>query len=347
MALIKRGEVYHVRTQVAGVLIAKSTKTKNKRIAEQLEAKWISEIHSEVVVAKRMPITVEKAIEEFLLSRRGTAGHVNAENKLQMFSALAKLKLHEVKAADVQSIAFQLLNDEGYAISTVNTAIIYWNAVQNFCTKSNYTAGPKIKRFKGQTGRVRFLSDDEVMLLLAKLNPQNDDYREKRRAQDNLDFTVALLHTGARDREIADLKLNQIDIANNTITIHRSKGGTDTTLKMSNALSEMIKRRIAEADKPLDGLLLHGRAGNGCLFPERAKARYNNEYLGKACAKIGLKDVNLHTLRHTFACKMLRAGISIVEVQHLLGHRNLGSTMCYAHMIPNLTADRAAQVLNA
>ncbi len=42
MALIKRGDIYHVRAQVAGVMIARSTKTSNKRIAEQLEAKWIT-----------------------------------------------------------------------------------------------------------------------------------------------------------------------------------------------------------------------------------------------------------------------------------------------------------------
>lgn len=45
MSLVKRGKIWHVRTQVAGVTIAKSTKTANRRVAEQLEAKWISEVH--------------------------------------------------------------------------------------------------------------------------------------------------------------------------------------------------------------------------------------------------------------------------------------------------------------
>jgi integrase len=348
MALIKRGNIYHVRTQVAGVKIAKSTKTSNKRVAEQLEAQWISEVHSEVVIAKRRPITFEKAIVAYKESRRGTTAHRNIGNKFAIFSELSKLNLHELKTADIQNIALDAVNDHGYAISTVNTALLYWNALQNFCIKNGFTPGPKVKPLKGQTGRIRFLSDDEVTKLLNELNPSNPIYTRKRFAQDTYDFVVALLHTGARDREMADLTLSQIDIPNNTITINRSKGGTDTTLTMSNTLRAMVLRRIATAALPMIGKTLHGRTGNGFLFPERAAAtKHSNMILIDACERLSLEDVTLHTLRHTFACKMLRAGMSIVDCQHLLGHRNLASTMCYMHLVPNLTADRAAQVLNA
>jgi hypothetical protein len=86
-------------------------------------------------------------------------------------------------------------------------------------------------------------------------------------------------------------------MTNNTIAIHRSKGGTDTTLKMSKVLVEMIARRMVAEELPLkEKQTLHGRAANGFLFPERAEAKYNNEYLARACNRIGLKDVNLHTL---------------------------------------------------
>ena len=347
MALIKRGDIYHVRTQVGGQMIAKSTRTKNKRVAEQLEAQWVAEMHSEVVVAKRTPITTEKAVAAFLASRKGTAGVVNAGNKFALFNTLFKSTLHSLKTSDVQLVAYNAVHQYNYAISTVNTAILYWNALQNFCIKSGFTAGPKIKQLKGQTGRIRFLSDDEVAKLLAELNPANAIYTRKRYAQEQYDFVLALLHTGARDREIASLKLSQIDLPNNTITIHRSKGGTDTTLTMSNALRELVLRRIAAAELPMQGIALHGRTGNGFLFPERAAAiKHSNMIFHAACERLAFDDVCLHTLRHTFACKMLRAGLSLVELQHLLGHRNLTSTMCYAHLVPNLTADRAAQVLN-
>lgn len=348
MALIKRGKIFHVRAQMGGVMIAKSTKTSNKRLAEQIEAKWVAEVHSEVVVKGRKPITVDKAVAAFLEQRRGTVGYSSCEIKMRPWtSTFGKLMLHDVAAEALRSHALTLTEEEGYSVNTINVSIIYWNALQNFATKAGYTPGVKIKRLKGGSNRVRFLNEEEVEKLLAALEPSNGEFREKRKAQDNYDFTVMLLHTGAREQEIATLNLDQIDQEAGTLRINRSKGGTDTTLKMSNAVIEVIARRQIAAEMPLkEGQSLHGRTGDGFLFPERARARYNNEYFQKACTRVGLKDCSLHTLRHSFACRMLRNGLSITEVQHLLGHRNLTSTMVYAHLVPNLTADRAAQVLN-
>lgn len=183
---------------------------------------------------------------------------------------------------------------------------------------------------------------------MASLHPDNGQFREKRKAQDNYDFVTLLLATGARENEISTLKLSQIDAKANTITIHRSKGGTDTTMLMSDEVVKVIARRMVEMEKPLpEGQSMHGRAGNGFLFPERAKGRYNNEWFTRACERVGIKDASIHTLRHTFASKMLRNGIPLTEVQHLLGHRNYQSTLIYAHLVPAAVALRAVAVLNA
>lgn len=292
MPLIKRGRIWHVRTQVAGVTIAKSTKTANRRVAEQLEAKWIAEVHSEVVVAGRKPLTTEKAIAAFLESRRGTAGYESAAVKLRIFKPFHSMTIHEVSPREVQREACRLVEEDDYSVNTINVSLVYWNAMQNFLSSAGYTPGKKVKKMKGGSNRVRFLTDQEVTKLLEALDPENGHFREKRKAQDNYDFTVVLLHTGAREQEIATLKLSQIDIDRNTITIHRSKGGTDTTMGMSKELVQIVARRLVAAEQPLvEGQQLHGRADEVHLFPERAKGRYNNEYLGKACARIGLKDV--------------------------------------------------------
>lgn len=348
MALLKRNNIWHVRAQVNGVMIAKSTKTSNRRVAEQLEAKWISEVHSEVVVANRRPITVEKAIAAYLNNQRGNKGHESAQIKFRLWSELNKHMLHQVTDKELHDIARNAVDEENYSVNTINVSIVYWNALQNYAKKAGFTPGVKIKRLKGASNRVRFLTDLEEKALLEQLDPNNGLFREKRKAQDNLDFVTMLLHTGAREQEIATMTLAQIDQKNGTLTIHRSKGGTDTTLKMSNAIIELVARRMvaAEGDWP-EGRSLHGRTGNGFLFPERAEGRYNGEWMVRACNRAKLEDVSLHTLRHTFATRMLQAGINIVEVQHLLGHKNLQSTMIYAHLIPNTTADRAAAVLNA
>lgn len=47
---------------------------------------------------------------------------------------------------------------------------------------------------------------------------------------------------------------------------------------------------------------------------------------------MGLADVRIHDLRHTFASFLVNAGHSLYEVQKLLGHSDPRTTMRYAHL---------------
>jgi site-specific recombinase XerD len=51
-------------------------------------------------------------------------------------------------------------------------------------------------------------------------------------------------------------------------------------------------------------------------------------------ANAKLDDVNFHTLRHTFASWAVMRGVSLKELQELLGHSSLAMTMRYAHLAP-------------
>ena len=59
-----------------------------------------------------------------------------------------------------------------------------------------------------------------------------------------------------------------------------------------------------------------------------------------ACRKAGIVDVTWHTLRHTFASRLVNSGIDIVTVKELLGHSSISVTMRYAHT--NIESKRAA-----
>jgi len=52
------------------------------------------------------------------------------------------------------------------------------------------------------------------------------------------------------------------------------------------------------------------------------------------------KPATMHTLRHSFATHMLEAGVDILTLQKILGHRHLSTTACYLH----LRSDRLRQL---
>jgi site-specific recombinase XerD len=58
----------------------------------------------------------------------------------------------------------------------------------------------------------------------------------------------------------------------------------------------------------------------------------------------GLSDVRIHDLRHTFASLLVNKGVSLYEVQTLLGHSSMQMTQRYAHLAPDLLHTRTELV---
>ncbi|MCI0559860.1 MAG: site-specific integrase, partial [Nitrososphaera sp.] len=56
--------------------------------------------------------------------------------------------------------------------------------------------------------------------------------------------------------------------------------------------------------------------------------------------------VTIHTFRHTFASRLVQAGVSLAKVSKLLGHSSVTTTEIYAHLAPNEVSEEAVEVLN-
>jgi site-specific recombinase XerD len=61
-------------------------------------------------------------------------------------------------------------------------------------------------------------------------------------------------------------------------------------------------------------------------------------------------DAGLRVLRcircDTFASRVVQAGLSLVEIQNLLGHASPITSLRYAHLAPNQAASKALMVLD-
>jgi len=55
----------------------------------------------------------------------------------------------------------------------------------------------------------------------------------------------------------------------------------------------------------------------------------------KAVRLAGIPKIRFHDLRHTFATRLVREGVDLITVQHLLGHATITMTARYAHSLAN------------
>jgi site-specific recombinase XerD len=139
---------------------------------------------------------------------------------------------------------------------------------------------------------------------------------------------LALLYgSGIRASECASLTQGQVNLTALTITVC-GKGGHQRTLPLHPQLAAVLKRyQLARGPALPQAPFFRSRRGRalsrGALY-ERVRTCARRARLGKLLSP--------HRLRHTFATHLVRAGVNLVTIRDLLGHRQITSTQIYLHV---------------
>jgi integrase/recombinase XerD len=130
---------------------------------------------------------------------------------------------------------------------------------------------------------------------------------------------------GLRCAEVRQLGVSDVDTERGMVHVRQGKGNKDRILPMGTMLQRGIKAYI-EAEKPRKYLF---EGNNGEAYSQRG-AQWA---ISQAVKKAGIvKEVTLHTLRHTYATHLLEQGVNILAIQELLGHSCIQTTMIYLHL---------------
>lgn len=131
---------------------------------------------------------------------------------------------------------------------------------------------------------------------------------------------------GLRGQEVVNLKISDIDFERKTIHIRQSKYKKDRIVPLSEYMAIGLKKYI-EVENPhiwlFNGKELDGR------YSVRGLSWVMRETLKKTTIT---KEVNLHSLRHSYATHLLEQGVNIVTLKELLGHAEITTTMIYLHI---------------
>ena len=138
--------------------------------------------------------------------------------------------------------------------------------------------------------------------------------------------------SGLRISEATKIRIKDIDSENMRIFVQNGKGKKERYTVLPEATLEML-RMCYQKYKPNhpDGYLFLNRKGEP-ITPESLRVHFRR-YRRKA--GIG-EEFIVHSLRHSFATKLVEEGVPLVQIKEFLGHNCIRSTMTYVHVANNM-----------
>lgn len=255
----------------------------------------------------------------------------------KLLPIIGSLPIEQVTSARLEQVLGDLKRS-GLAGSTVNryrslVSSIFTAAVRQDLVAVNPLA--RVKPFKESAGRVRYLLEDEETRLRAVI---------RRDYPDRIPELDLALNTGMRRGEQWSLKWSDVDFRAGQITVFGKTGRRHIQMNSAarSALTEMQRRSM---EKIREGPGAWTRSEFVCEETIDGESRDWRRWLETSVKRAGIPNFHWHDLRHTFASRMVMAGVDIRTVQELLGHRDIKMTMRYSHLSPDHRATAVEKIV--
>ena len=137
--------------------------------------------------------------------------------------------------------------------------------------------------------------------------------------------------SGLRISEVINMKIQDIDSANNRVWVRQGKGNKDRYTLLSDRCLTLL-RQYYTAHQPKD-YLFEGASG-GPYSTTSIQKIFN-----RAKQKARITKGTFHSLRHSFATHLLEDGTPLRVIQVLLGHKRSTTTEIYTHVSNTLISN--------
>jgi len=191
------------------------------------------------------------------------------------------------------------VNRELGTLSNMLNKAVDWGMIESSPFKG-------IRRFRVSNVNLRIISNEEFNLLYES---------------SSLDLKPILLcaiSTGMRRGELLNLKWSDTNLKNGYIKVRDSKNYESRTIPINATLLKALSdlKKYSKSDYVFEG------------------RKTIKKVWTKALKKSGIAHCRFHDLRHSFASRLVMAGVDLVTVAELMGHKDITMTKRYSHPTP-------------
>jgi site-specific recombinase XerD len=276
---------------------------------------------NEALEGKKLPEKLRRATVTFAEIAKDALAYSKANklsyrtDKVRMETLLGWFREYPAESIIPQEIE-RRFEQEKWSPATINRhrallSLTYRLAIRNGKTKEN--PARLVRHRLEDNARIRFLSPEEE----TKLRKSIEAACPGRITE--LEFA---LNTGIRLSEQYRLRWEDVSFTRRTLTIPRSKNGATRHVPLNKAALGALESLAKRA------------GGSEFVCGGATEPRRWFEPVVKTAA---LQDFTWHCLRHTFASRLVMAGVDIRTVQELLGHKTISMTVRYSHLAPKHT----------
>ena len=248
----------------------------------------------------------KQSILDYALASRwaGSADEVKTyANAQELLSLMQGLK--DFTPAGWNAVRASLLQ-KGNKISTINKKLSIWRVLAACAYEQGAISQiPRARSERVQEKPERYLSREEEEKLFALMDPE---YRQT---------AIILIQTGLRISELFNLQWSDISLDEaRRMCIHNTKNGRRRYVPMTSAVHSILTERKSYCEP----------------WGVNKMRSFEQRFLD-ARRRSGIEGrVTVHTLRHTFASRLVQSGVDLYKVSKLLGHTNIKTTQRYAHL---------------
>jgi len=327
MGLVKRGKYWCMRFTYHGRQVRRSTGTVDRRLAEAI----VGKVRAQIVEGRFFETLEEKTRTFEELMARYLTDHAAKKSDPRHDHGYAKRLTAFFGGRTLAEITPKLIADykarryaAGLKPASINRELASLKKAFNLAVREwewcRENPVSKVSMERENNQRDRWLSVEEEARLLHGCAPWLQD------------LVTFALHTGMRMGEILALTWRGVDVSRRTVMVVRSKNGERRTIPVNDTVLSVLRQKATVRSLMTE-----------LVFCSQAFTPMESGHLRRAfrlaLGKAQIDDFHFHDLRHTFATRLVQAGVDLYKVQRLLGHKSPIMTQRYAHHYPESLRD--------